>query len=113
MLCPVCPNSQLVITARQSIEIEYCPECRGVWLDRGELDKIIEGSNQEGYQYVAQPVSPAPQLAPQQSAPPSFLQPGPSYGETSFGQSAGYQNEKNPFIEDSQSENGFLRRLFN
>jgi Zn-finger nucleic acid-binding protein len=32
---------------RQRIEIDYCPDCRGVWLDRGELDKIIERSNQE------------------------------------------------------------------
>lgn len=41
MNCPHC-NSKLVITERQSIEIDYCPDCRGVWLDRGELDKIIE-----------------------------------------------------------------------
>lgn len=39
-----CPNDQttLLITDRSGIEIDYCPECRGVWLDRGELDKIIE-----------------------------------------------------------------------
>ncbi|MET0979922.1 MAG: zf-TFIIB domain-containing protein [Candidatus Saccharimonadales bacterium] len=39
-----CPNDQttLVISERQNIEIDYCPECRGVWLDRGELDKLIE-----------------------------------------------------------------------
>lgn len=39
-----CPNDQtiLVISERQNIEIDYCPECRGVWLDRGELDKILE-----------------------------------------------------------------------
>jgi Zn-finger nucleic acid-binding protein len=43
-----CPNDQttLVISERQSIEIDYCPECRGVWLDRGELDKLIERSQQ-------------------------------------------------------------------
>lgn len=41
-----CPNDQttLVITERANIEIDYCPECRGVWLDRGELDKIIDRS---------------------------------------------------------------------
>ena len=41
-----CPNddSTLQMTDRQGIEIDYCPECRGVWLDRGELDKIIERS---------------------------------------------------------------------
>lgn len=42
MKCPVCPTATLVMTERQGIEIDYCPECRGVWLDRGELDKIIE-----------------------------------------------------------------------
>ncbi len=44
MRCPTCPDAQLVITDRQGVEIDYCPECRGVWLDRGELDKIIERS---------------------------------------------------------------------
>ena len=45
MNCPVCAVS-LVMTERQNIEIDYCPECRGVWLDHGELDKIIERSLQ-------------------------------------------------------------------
>lgn len=44
MKCPVCKESELVISERQGIEIDYCPKCRGVWLDRGELDKIIERS---------------------------------------------------------------------
>ena len=44
MNCPVCKESELVISERQGIEIDYCPKCRGVWLDRGELDKIIERS---------------------------------------------------------------------
>ena len=47
MNCPVCPSSLLVMTERQGIEIDYCPECRGVWLDRGELDKIIERSESQ------------------------------------------------------------------
>lgn len=45
MKCPTC-NVSLVMTDRSGIEIDYCPECRGVWLDRGELDKIIERSAQ-------------------------------------------------------------------
>jgi Zn-finger nucleic acid-binding protein len=44
MLCPICKNVDLVMTDRQGIEIDYCPTCRGVWLDRGELDKLIERS---------------------------------------------------------------------
>jgi len=43
MLCPVC-HVGLSMTDRQGVEIDYCPQCRGVWLDRGELDKIIERS---------------------------------------------------------------------
>lgn len=42
MKCPVCKEVNLVMTERQGIEIDYCPECHGVWLDRGELDKFIE-----------------------------------------------------------------------
>ena len=42
MKCPVCKDANLTMTDRQGIEIDYCPECRGVWLDRGELDKLIE-----------------------------------------------------------------------
>jgi hypothetical protein len=51
MNCPVC-NVELKMADRQGIEIDYCPRCRGIWLDRGELDKIIERSNvgrPEGY----------------------------------------------------------------
>lgn len=44
MKCPVC-NINLVMSERSGVEIDYCPECRGVWLDRGELDKIIERSS--------------------------------------------------------------------
>jgi len=43
MKCPNC-NETLVMTDRQGIEIDYCPKCRGVWLDKGELDKLIERS---------------------------------------------------------------------
>jgi Zn-finger nucleic acid-binding protein len=42
MKCPNCPDRSLVMADRQGVEIDYCPDCRGVWLDRGELDKLIE-----------------------------------------------------------------------
>ena len=44
MNCPACESAELVMSERQGIEIDYCPKCRGVWLDRGELDKIIDRS---------------------------------------------------------------------
>lgn len=70
MSCPVC-QVPLAMSDRQGIEIDYCPQCRGVWLDRGELDKIIERSA---------PSAPPP---PQQSAPqqPSY----PSGGQSPWG----------------------------
>lgn len=46
MNCPCCPETNLVLSERQGIEIDYCPKCRGIWLDRGELDKIIEKTNE-------------------------------------------------------------------
>ncbi len=42
MKCPICTGTDLVMSERQGIEIDYCPNCRGIWLDRGELDKILE-----------------------------------------------------------------------
>ena len=60
MKCPACPTISLVMTERSGIEIDYCPDCRGVWLDRGELDKIIER---------AAPTPPAPLPTP--PPPPS------------------------------------------
>lgn len=44
MKCPVCKDTNLLMSERQGIEIDYCPQCRGVWLDRGELDRLIERS---------------------------------------------------------------------
>ena len=46
MKCPTC-DVDLVMSERQGVEIDYCPKCRGVWLDRGELDKILERSAAE------------------------------------------------------------------
>lgn len=50
MNCPV-DNTTLMITERSGIEIDYCPTCRGVWLDRGELDKLIQGSESRSYEH--------------------------------------------------------------
>lgn len=46
MKCPL-DNHDLQMSERQGIEVDYCPQCRGVWLDRGELDKIIERNSSE------------------------------------------------------------------
>ncbi|MFC3551070.1 zf-TFIIB domain-containing protein [Lysobacter cavernae] len=65
MDCPVCRDVKLAMTDRQGIEIDYCPQCRGVWLDRGELDKLIERASSE----AAPPAAPRPQSPP---PPPQY-----------------------------------------
>ena len=65
MKCPTCADSTLVMTDRQGIEIDYCPQCRGVWLDRGELDKLIERAAPQ-----AAPAAPARAAMPRR---PDFV----------------------------------------
>lgn len=64
MDCPVCRDVKLAMTDRQGIEIDYCPQCRGVWLDRGELDKLIERASAEA--------APPPQARQPQPPPPPY-----------------------------------------
>jgi Zn-finger nucleic acid-binding protein len=66
MKCPVCTGVDLNIAERQGVEIDYCPNCRGVWLDRGELDKIIERSGAQAPAYT--------QPEPQYQQPASYQQ---------------------------------------
>ncbi|MBW8910988.1 MAG: zf-TFIIB domain-containing protein [Sphingomonas sp.] len=65
MNCPVCAVP-LTMSERQNVEIDYCPQCRGVWLDRGELDKVIERSAAE-----AAPTPPPPSQPRGQSYAPA------------------------------------------
>jgi Zn-finger nucleic acid-binding protein len=75
MKCPIC-TVDLVMADRQGVEIDYCPKCRGVWLDRGEIDKIIERSAA----LEAKATQPAPQPTPQPSPQPAgFAAPQPAY----------------------------------
>ena len=79
MACPV-DGSALVMSERSGIEIDYCPTCRGVWLDRGELDKIIERNSA--------------QMAPQAPPPQQQQQP---YGQGYHGKP--YKKRKS-FLEE-------------
>lgn len=69
MQCPVC-QVPLAMSDRQGIEIDYCPQCRGIWLDRGELDKIIERSAEPAPTPAAPPPAPPPAAGYTPSAPP-------------------------------------------
>jgi Zn-finger nucleic acid-binding protein len=64
MKCPTCPDVTLSMTNREGIEIDYCPTCRGVWLDRGELDKIIERSMGSPSQIGEAPQAVDPRIDP-------------------------------------------------
>jgi Zn-finger nucleic acid-binding protein len=88
MKCPHCPEATLVMSERQGIEIDYCPQCRGVWLDRGELDKLVERA-----------AAPAAQAAPPQSAPP---QRRPDFVDSDFGRShqGGYYKKRKSWLGD-------------
>lgn len=58
MKCPHCTDVTLLMSERRGVEIDYCPQCRGVWLDRGELDKLVELSVEP---QVASPAYPSGQ----------------------------------------------------
>ena len=87
MQCPV-DQTPLTMSERQGIEIDYCPTCRGVWLDRGELDKIIERS-------AAQPQAAPPPQAPQGQAYPQ--QP---FGQPQQGYHKPYHKRRKSFLEE-------------
>ena len=91
MACPV-DGTTLTMSERSGIEIDYCPTCRGVWLDRGELDKIIERNAETS-------ASPPPQQAHQ---PPPQQQQAP-WGQPAYGQ-YGHKPHKR--------RKGFLEELF-
>jgi Zn-finger nucleic acid-binding protein len=87
MKCPNC-DEMLVMAERQGIEIDYCPKCRGVWLDKGELDKIIERSV---------------------SAEPPSSQPDPYYGKPdNHHYDRGHHKQNYPY----KKRKGFLGDLF-
>lgn len=91
LLCPIC-RIDLVMSDRQGIEIDYCPKCRGVWLDRGELDKIIERST------ASDPRATAPGAATQ-----GRVSPFGGHGDGGHGSKHG---------DERRGRESFLSRLF-
>ena len=51
MKCPVCKDVTLLMSEKHGVEIDYCPQCRGIWLDRGELDKIVQRAKEMEREY--------------------------------------------------------------
>ena len=95
MKCPICTTTDLLMTERLRIEIDYCPQCRGVWLDRGELDKIIERSARET----------APAAAPQ---PAATARPQPPQYDNSHG----YREYPHDSHHDYRGKKSIWKELF-
>jgi uncharacterized protein len=89
MKCPSCKETNLVMSERKGIEIDYCPECRGIWLDRGELDKILERSRED---------EPKARQEPEYRQPQSPPQPQPGYYQPDYNKH--YYKKKKSFLEE-------------
>ena len=90
MKCPVCPDSTLLMSDRQGVEIDYCPSCRGVWLDRGELDKLIQLSGN-------QPAVAPPAAQPQQPAQGQYRR---DFEDSDFHKRQGGQYRRKSWLSD-------------
>jgi len=99
MKCPTCPEAVLVMADRSGIEIDYCPTCRGVWLDRGELDKIIERSEAVAAPAprASAPPPPPPQQQPYQQ-PPQYREHG--HDDRYYGSKPYKKNYKKSFLSE-------------
>ncbi|HYG48629.1 MAG TPA: zf-TFIIB domain-containing protein [Allosphingosinicella sp.] len=101
MTCPHCAVP-LVMSERQGIEIDYCPQCRGIWLDRGELDKIIERAAADVAPAAQAPRAPQPPIAPQAPYPPQGGYD-PRYdqrGHHGHGYGHGHHKRKKSWLEE-------------
>ena len=96
MKCPVCQTVDLSIAERSGIEIDYCPSCRGIWLDRGELDKLIERASSFSSH-------------PEQALPPRKRKRD-YYDDDDYGD--GYYDEKKPYRPRKSRKREFFDDLF-
>jgi Zn-finger nucleic acid-binding protein len=110
MQCPVCKDVSLVMADRQGVEIDYCPSCRGVWLDRGELDKIIDRS--AGLAHAAPQAQPAPQ--PVQAVPrhDAYQPQQQQQQQHGWGHSASSHGHPQQGYQKKKKREGFLGELF-
>lgn len=108
MLCPNC-RVDLVMSERHGVEIDYCPKCRGIWLDRGELDKIVERSASEAR---AAPTAPASFL-PSVEGPQGLADVRVSRDRANYEQGHRYEEESDDrHREGRHRRESFLGRLF-
>ena len=106
MLCPIC-GVALVMAERQGVEIDYCPKCRGVWLDRGELDKIIERS----LGVAAPAAAPMAPPAPQPGAPVYQPEPRAQHGHRDDDRRR-YRDDDDDYRYKKKRKESFLGEIF-
>lgn len=97
MKCPI-DNETLVMTERSGVEIDYCPKCRGVWLDRGELEKIIDRS--------------LPAVAPTPRSDPRYPERDESHGKDRDDDHNRYQDDEHGRQYPRKKKGSFLGELF-
>ena len=108
LLCPHC-RVDLVMSERQGVEIDYCPKCRGIWLDRSELDKIIERAlGEAGASARAAPAS----FLPRAEIAQGWSSEG-SHDEASYERAHGYRGDSDDHHRDGRHRReSFHERLF-
>lgn len=116
MKCPV-DSVDLVMSERSGVEIDYCPQCRGVWLDRGELDKIIDRVNSETGQMPPRPaaaqqppIAPPPLYNPFESRPRYDDRERRDYDRNDYDRRDGYNRDQ--YGRKRKKKEGFLGDLF-
>lgn len=103
MNCPT-DGTTLLMSERHGIEIDYCPQCRGIWLDRGELDKILERVQNESQAAEAPAAAPMPPTYQQPVAPARYQEPRyeePRYGDPRAAQPR-YDDRRDPRYSDGK-----------
>ena len=110
MKCPI-DSATLVMSERSGVEIDYCPECRGVWLDRGELDKIIARVESE---LPAAPAAPPAPAAPAPAAPAAadWGTRAPQYGVPANDayRNGGYNDRERGYGDRERGYDGYPRK---
>ncbi len=112
MKCPA-DETELKMTERQGIEIDYCPQCRGVWLDRGELDKIIDRASppsaqpQQTPEAYVRPTPAAPQRVPDQRG---YQDDDRDYAERRYRDD--HRHYDNDYYRKRKKRSGILGELF-
>ena len=124
MKCPV-DGATLMMTERSGVEIDYCPQCRGVWLDRGELDKIL--ARAQGPVALDEPPAAAPPEPPRRDAGDGWREaasaaqlrdnrapPGASHGDDrrAYGDKLGEWRDRDEDHHRKKRRKGFLEDLF-